>query len=215
MGKFKIHLELQGLKLEIEGSREDAPMIASNLGRQFSNLLAPAASIVEGDFEVQSTKQIQTPTEPGADGASSKRKRTRRRANGSVSTETADKTPVAIDWSHNVEKFGHPQQAWTTAKKAMWLLWVVGEQTMQVELTRFQIAETFNKHFKTAGLIRPQNVGRDFGTEKTHRPPKVSEDTTQDPSLWFLTEAGKRYARGLVAEALGGNPATDETETSE
>ncbi|MFL5613761.1 MAG: hypothetical protein ACJ796_08880 [Gemmatimonadaceae bacterium] len=217
MAKFRINLKLQGLELEIEGSREDAPMIASNLGRQFTNLLGPAASIVEGEAVVVNEKVVPVQAQPAADGASPKRRRARRRSTTSNGTDAADKSAVAIDWTHDVEKFGLPQQSWSAPKKGMWLLWIVSQQTTpaQVELTRFQITETFNKHFKSAGPIRQDNLARDFGKEKTRRPPRVSEDASQEPSLWFLTDAGKKYAQALVTEALGGNTAPDEAETSE
>jgi len=50
--------------------------------------------------------------------------------------------------------------------------------------------------------------------EKLKRPPRVSEDTSPDPSLWFLTDTGKKFAQELVVEALGGKPA-EEAESPE
>jgi hypothetical protein len=38
MSKFKFKLKLQGLELEMEGSRDDIPLIAHNLGNQLTGL---------------------------------------------------------------------------------------------------------------------------------------------------------------------------------
>jgi len=38
MSKFVIKVELQGLKIEVEGTKEDAPRIAKQLGQQIGNL---------------------------------------------------------------------------------------------------------------------------------------------------------------------------------
>jgi len=211
MGKFKVDLEIQGLKLRVEGSSEDAPMIASNLNRQFSGLIGPAIAIVEGQApDGPLGRQQALPA--GTSDAAKRRSRTKRRT--SAEGETADKPSPAIDWRNDVEKFGVPSQSWTAVKKAIWLLWALSQQTTHHELTRFQIVETFNKHFKSAGLLIVGNVQRDLSKEKLKRPPRVSEDTSPDPSLWFLTDTGKKFAQELVVEALGGKPA-EEAESPE
>ena len=40
MSKFKFKLKLQGLELEMEGAREDIPLMAQNLGNQLTGTLA-------------------------------------------------------------------------------------------------------------------------------------------------------------------------------
>ena len=37
MSKFKFKLKLQGLELEMEGAREDIPLMAQNLGNQLTD----------------------------------------------------------------------------------------------------------------------------------------------------------------------------------
>jgi hypothetical protein len=49
LSKFMIKLKLQGLELEIDGSREEMPNITQNLGRQIAGMLQPAGAIIEGE----------------------------------------------------------------------------------------------------------------------------------------------------------------------
>ncbi|HXT14313.1 MAG TPA: hypothetical protein VN706_01700 [Gemmatimonadaceae bacterium] len=203
MAKFRVKLKLQGLELEIEGSREDAPLIAQNLGRQFAGLLQPAAQIVAGNDDVPLDAAPIAIQEP--DAASTVRKRGPRKKRGAppaaAASDSAEEVP--LDWRHDPAKWGSPKQAWNTANKAMWLLYVASNETDQKELSSKRIANTFNKHFKQAGQILPFNVTRDLGKLKIGKDAPVSEDTTQTSSPWFLTEAGTKRAQGLVSEALG------------
>jgi hypothetical protein len=48
MSKFHIKLKLQGLELEVEGTRDDLPVIRRSLGQQFEGLLNPATEIAQG-----------------------------------------------------------------------------------------------------------------------------------------------------------------------
>lgn len=48
--KFKIKFKVEKLELEIEGNREDVPLITQALGQQVSGLLAPASDIVQGEI---------------------------------------------------------------------------------------------------------------------------------------------------------------------
>lgn len=88
--------------------------------------------------------------------------------------------------------------------KSLWLLFVATNETDIKEMGSAMITETFNKHFRQSGPILAHNVARDLGRLKKKTPPQVSEDTTQNPSAWFLTEAGIREAQKLVTEARGG-----------
>jgi hypothetical protein len=203
MAKFRVKLKLQGLEMEIEGSRDDAPLIAQNLGRQFAGLLQPAAQIVAGNGDEQLDATPIAIQE--ADSATAARKRgPRKKRSATVPTTASDSAEEGpLDWRHDPAKWGSPKQAWNTANKAMWLLYVASNETDQKELSSKRIANTFNKHFRQAGQILPFNVTRDLGKLKVGKDAPVSEDTTQASSPWFLTEAGTKRAQGLVSEALG------------
>lgn len=49
MSKFTIKVKLQGLEIEVEGTREDAPRIASQLGKQIGGLLQAPATLASGN----------------------------------------------------------------------------------------------------------------------------------------------------------------------
>lgn len=215
MAKFRIKLSLQGLDLEIEGSREEAPLIAQSLTRQFSGLLQPATDIVDGN-EVPSPRPqadlILTVPPPPASGGG--RRGSRRRRN-QAPTATADNgSDQPLDWVHDPAKWGMPRQSWNTANKAIWLLYVVSSELGQNELTARTIAATFNKHFKKANQILQHNVSRDLGKakQKAGKNSPIAEDTTKEPPGWFLTDAGVAKAQNLVAEALNGEDTTQPTE---
>jgi hypothetical protein len=204
MSKFRIKMKLQGLELEVEGTREEAPLIAESLGRQFAGFLQPAAQIVEGETEALPSRGAVQPA-TGED-TSPSRKRTPRRKRSTASSDpdqASSDSDSALDWRHDPAKWGSPRQEWNTANKAIWLLYIAGNETDQKELSAKRITNTFNKHFKQAGLILVHNVVRDLGKQKVGKDATVSEDTTQDPAPWFLTDAGTRRAQQLVAEALG------------
>lgn len=197
MSKFRIKMKLQGFELEVEGSREDASLISRSLGEQMSTLLQPAGSIIDG--EVTGNLLTSANTTISAEGGPKKTRR-RKQSPTSGTTEVA----AAIDFKHSPEKFGNPKQEWKTAEKALWLLYVVQEITGTADLSAKVIAETFNKHFRQSGPIQTGNTGRDLGKLKTKdKPSPVGEDTTKSPSTWFLTDAGRARAQGLVAAALG------------
>ena len=48
MSNFKMKLKLTGLELEIEVTREDVPVVTSNVAAQLAGAMMPAANIVEG-----------------------------------------------------------------------------------------------------------------------------------------------------------------------
>lgn len=201
MAKFKVKLKLQGLEIEIEGSKEDIPGITHNLGQQLTGILAPAGAIVADD----SYGQIPPATVAASVAPESKRKPRRRSPSASQVTDVTDKADQAIDWRNDTSKFGTPKQGWKTSDKSLWLIHAVGEQTGTKELSGASIAATFNKHFRQAGTIKVGNVNRDLGRLKVKKngPAVVSEDTTKTPAAWFLTEEGQRAAQKLVGEALG------------
>lgn len=195
MAKFKIKMKLSGLELDIEGSKEDIPLIAANLGQQLTGLIAPSATIASG---------VDLPFTPSSapNGAAlplvEEVKRRKRRATNHRSTDAQSDSAAPVDFRHDPVKFGAPKQAWNTSDKAVWLLHVVGK-----ELSGRVIVATFNKHFRQAGLINVSHANRDLGRLKSKSPAVVGEDTTQTPPCWFLTEEGTRQALKLVADALG------------
>jgi hypothetical protein len=203
MSKFKVRMKLQGFELEIEGSREDVPLIAQNLSQQLSGLMAPTGAIIEGET-VESARIGAAPppsVDPSSGFSQTKRKPRRRHNATKPATDTAD---TVINWRHDSSKYGAPKQAWSTANKALWILYVVKSETEETELSGTQIADTFNKQFRQAGTIKNFNVNRDLGKLKVRKGAAlVGEDTTKDPSRWFLTEAGDKKAQELIGEALG------------
>lgn len=192
MARFKIKMELTGLKLDIEGSKEDIPLIAANLGQQLTGLLGPAAAIAAG--EVPGTAETPSRALPIVEEV----KRRRRRATTAKGAEATNGSSGPIDFRHDPAKYGNPKQSWNTSDKAVWLLQVVGK-----EMSGTVLVATFNKHFKQAGIIAVGNTNRDLGRLKSKSPAVVGEDTTKSPSQWFLTDEGNRLAQKLVADALG------------
>ncbi|MGE5523205.1 MAG: hypothetical protein ACM3SS_05770 [Rhodospirillaceae bacterium] len=195
--KFRIKLKLQGLELEVEGAREDIPLITRNVGQQLAGMLQPAGAIVEGKAVMSSPVPQGEVISGTATRASKKRVRGGRSDSGSANG--AD----TIDWRHDPQLYGNPKQKWTTADKCIWLMYVAAEAAGVSEMPAGVIGYTFNKHFKQAGTVHIPNVHRDLGNLKAKRTPAlVGEDTTKSPSCWFLTQEGRAYAQTLVAQAL-------------
>jgi hypothetical protein len=222
MSKFRIKMKLTGFELEVEGTRDEVPQIARNIGQQFVGMLQPAAGIVEGEVvtpagRVLPAAPLASPATGGENGAGGvKRKSAGRKRRGGVPSASASgaATDLVVEFTHDPAVYGTPKQEWSTANKALWLLYVVGKQAGRNELTAHQIEATFNKYFRQAKQILVQNIARDLG--KLRNQPKdapVAEDNTMEPSPWFLTEAGARRAAQLVAEALGGSARATEGST--
>lgn len=200
MSKFKFKLKLQGLELEMEGSREDIPLMAQNLGNQLAGLMQPAADMAVGESARAEPAQIidHSPNEKVIP-------RKRKKRGGGMPAAAGD-TP-AIEWQHDASKYGTPQQTWNTAKKAIWLLNVISKETHLSQLTAPQIAETFNRKFKQAGTIRATNVSRDLGAAKLKPLALTGEDTAKAVSEWFLTDAGIKSAHDSIKEVTQVNGA--------
>lgn len=202
MSKFKVRLKIQGLELEIDGSREDVPAIAHSLQQQVGGLMNPAGTMIEGELEP--AKLAAVTVSPEAPAKARRRRRRPTQGGGAPNGESRASADAAKDFRHSPEDWGFPRQDWTTAVKSVWLLYVVEKQDGSKELTAKEIALTFNKHFKQAGAIKAHNVTRDLGKLKAQAPSQVSEDTGSTPSRWFLTTAGYQRAEELVIEARGG-----------
>lgn len=203
MAKFKFELELQGLKIKMDGEREDIPLMAQNLGQQLAGLLEPAENMASGDVP---RKQVANESQPSSELESKpgKAKRRRRRANqpDGGSPNTGNGSSV-LNWQHQPEKWGNPMQGWSTAEKCLWLLYVVEQELQATEVSGPALAATFNQHFKQAKKVHPPNVTRDLGKLKLKAPSEVGENTTVSPTAWYLTDAGKSRAVSLVESALG------------
>lgn len=204
MSKFKIKLKLEGFELEVEGSKDDIPHIAENISGQFAGLLAPTANIARGNERAAAHQPVNvTPLATQVGGGRGKRRSNGRRSASTGSGNGSASATELFDWKHDVALFGNPLQAWNTAEKAMWLLYVAAKQNVTQEMTGPQIAATFNKHFRQSGRILGHNITRDLGKVKGTPPAKVSEDTTKEPPAWFLTDEGIKHAEVLVKTSRG------------
>jgi hypothetical protein len=197
MPRFKVKLKIENFELEMDGNREDVPLIANNIGQQLAGMLQPVKQIISGarviDPEIEKIEGL-----PSVD----RNTRKNGRKKSGVKTDISVKEQ-AVDWIHNPTKWGAPQQSWNTANKSIWLLYVAEQETGKTEMSAIVIAATFNKHFRQAKPIQVGNVSRDLGKLKTKTNATVAEDTTKSPSTWFLTDAGKKKAAALIAETLG------------
>lgn len=193
MSKFKIHFKLQGLELDVEGTRDDLPAIGHSIGNQIASLIEPAIGLSDGmpRNEQRAAPSLIVEADPR------KKARRKKTSNGAA---TSDATDSSINWKHDSVKFGMPSQNWNTAKKAIWLLYVVKENLNRTSLTAKQISDAFNLNFKQAGAIQSFNVTRDLGNAKVKtKPAPVGEDTSKDPHQWYLTDAGVAQAQQLIA----------------
>jgi hypothetical protein len=203
MARFKVKLKLQGLELEIEGTRDDVPMMSQNLGRQIIGLIQPAADIIEGGPPRHMQQLSSSLAAPTNEIASLKKDRRRKRTLHTSSQRGNGKPDVALDFKHDFEKWGTPKQSWTIRHKTLWLLYIVLQQMDTKELTSQEVTKTFNKHFRQAGTLQAPYVTRELGRAKQLNRPLVGQDSTKSPSTWFLTQAGEQISLGLVSEALG------------
>jgi len=205
MSNFKIKMKLTGFELEIEGSQDNVPEISQAIGRQLAGLVqAPDALLNSATDRVQTlpAAPVQQADEIRPEPSTRRRQARKRKAtNGSGSDD--DSTEVAVNWRHDPSKYGTPSQSWTTAAKALWLLYVVTQETEIREMSGRQIMLTFNRHFRQAKEVTVANVNRDLGRAKLKTPAWVAEDTTKSPSAWYITEEGLKAAQSQIAPALG------------
>jgi len=200
MGRYRIRLKLQGLEVEVDGTRDDPPGIAYNLSRQFAGLLEPAAQIAEGEVEENGDRSIANvaTAEPII-----RTRPSRRAARRAAPVRGGSEAKIEVAWKHDPSKWGSPQQGWSAADKAIWLLYVSGQETQVKDMSSSTLASAFNKMFREAGMIRAGNLPRDLGRLKAQVPALVGEDTTKTPSTWFLTNEGTKRAEELVKQARG------------
>lgn len=186
MAKFKVRLKVQGLELEIDGEREDLPLIANAVNRQFATLVEPTEIVAE------------VPKLPSGSNGASNTDDAKSRRRRSPSNRTPAEAASPIDYRHDSSKFGAPIQGWTIMEKVIWMLWVL-QHTGTKEYAAGQIVATFNDQFKAAGKLHPPHVPRELQRAKVEVPTPVGEDKER----WYLTDQGERKAQELVAKALG------------
>jgi hypothetical protein len=184
VANYKISIELEKLKIYVEGARDIAPEIANNVAQQIATVLQPAG-LIEGPSDNGQPINV-THIAPA--------KRQGRRRSGATRSDPPN--GGSVNWPHDPAKWGTPVQTWQQWKKIMWLLFVV-EQALgnSSGLTADQVNDTFNTKFKDAGLIVKGNIKRDLS--------KQDENFGSVDGRWFLKQGGKTEAAKLVAEAKG------------
>ncbi len=188
MSKFTIKIELQGLKIEMEGTREDVPRLSQKVGEQIGNLIKPGMLLETGRSDPADSNE-------NNNSATEKRKpRPRKGAGSSGARSSTEDIAVSIDPATH----GSPSQEWNTAQKAIWFQYVV-RGTKSDGLTASVIANGFNKHFRVAGAINSGNVSRDLGKERLKGTgATVSADTNAGTAKYSLTDSGIKVAETLI-----------------
>jgi hypothetical protein len=184
MAKFRIRLKVQGLELEVDGEREDIPLIAKTIQQQFAGMLEPI------NVAAEVPKQLPSRTESAGDDGAGKSRSFRRRGGGRSSGEPE----APIDFRHDAAKLGNPVQTWSVTEKCVWLLYVLKQSAGVNEVSAGQLVATFNQQFKAVGKLHPPNVARELARAKAQNPPAVG----QDKSFWFVTPEGERQAGELI-----------------
>jgi hypothetical protein len=195
--RFKVKLKLE---LEIEGTRDDVPLITEAVGQQVAGMLSPTSSIVEGEItEVHDEPKAQPATMPSP----AKKSRTRKTRQSQPIEQNETTFP---EWIHDPSKWGTPKQEWNAATKSLWLLYVISKETGIKELTPAQIESNFNAKFQDAKMIHSNNISRDLGKlAKSPSNPPVGKNG----KAWYMTQSGEKQALSLIAEALDQTTASD------
>lgn len=189
MSKFKLKFKIQGLELEVEGSKEDVPNLTKAITGQLSNMLEPIIETIDTEL-IEDRNELPTKTLP--------KDKPKKRKPSKPNNTSQPKEEAIVNLNHNLRKHGSPSQDWSTLDKGVWLLEVLEMEHGSNEWTARELAETFNKHFKQAKTIRATNISRDFGKYKLGNDALVGENSNSKPSKWFLTEKGKNKARSLI-----------------
>lgn len=187
MPKFHIRLKLQGLELEVDGERADIPLITAAVQKQLAGLVQPAEAFTDGN----KTPEPQTIEVE----AKASRRSGKKRSGGS---DRGGETGQAIEFRHDPEKYGNPQQDWSVTEKCIWLLQVLSDATEVKEVSAPQITQSFNRQFKAAGKLHPPLVSRELARAKVENPALIGEDK----DLWYLTSAGQDRAKELISKTL-------------
>jgi len=204
MTKFKVSVELQGYKVElgsvkvsVEGDKDDAPRIAQQIEKQLSGMIqaptvmAPTALTPGGDNLRPLVIDGQAPSQEAAVA----KKRAARKSGGGGMKATAEVLKLSIDPA----TYGSPTQSWTTAQKAIWLLYVIRESLDVKQLTAASITKNFNHHFRSAGSIIAGNVSKYLEKERLKgMEATVGADTSSGTAEYFVTQKGEILAQQLI-----------------
>lgn len=198
---YKMKLELTGLKLEIEHDGDGfVPPAVVALQRQLTGVMQTVNALAAGAQKNGTDglpgdamqNAIDAPLEPVVSAVTRNRGKGARRSGGGKPAKA-----VPIDFKHNAEKYGFPKREWNTATKAMWLLYVLGEQTEHKEASPHTLSSTFAKYFREFGKILPHNIKRDLGAEKS-KSRHVNDDPSQEPATWHLLDEGRKAMERLI-----------------
>jgi hypothetical protein len=195
MNKLKFTFKIKELELQVEGTREEVNTITNSIGQQFQGLIRPTGATGE--------QTSQPPLQITEDGEITEVKTPAKRRKNAGAQPKAEKAK-AYDFKNDPSKYSSPLQSWTGLEKAVWLVYVVHNELSIMELSAGEIGETFNKHFKQQGKIRPSNIARDFGKQKAGAKAIVGENSTVSPTKWYLTEEGNKMAQKLIQNLKNG-----------
>jgi hypothetical protein len=185
MSKFTVKIELQGLKIQVEGTHENAPRLAQRVSEQIGAIIKPPLLIEAGRNGAADHQ------EPADEKSKSKKKKT-----GTAGAKYASED---IALSHDPTQHGTPAQDWSTAQKAIWFLYVAKSDK---SLSGYSIAKAFNKHFKSAGAINAGNVNKALEKERLNGTSStVGADTADGTVRYYLTDAGKTMGAQLAKGA--------------
>lgn len=190
--KFKIgEFTLKNVEFEVDADRDEAPRIAAGMQKQLGSML----NITPPPVDIESEVVERTPTFPVLGISDEQKPKPRKRAKSQASSNSDVAPPVKL--GHDPTKFGSPLQAWTTKKKALWLLYLAKESQGITALTGNQISTAFNANFQSAGLIQSFNVSRDLRKAKED---EKSAPVGETANGFFLTDEGIKVSQALIAE---------------
>lgn len=192
MSKFKMRVKLTGFEFEIEGTREDAKLIAQSVGDQISSTLLPALNVIDGEA---TTATVQPPAV-----ASLPAKKAAKRRSRTSSTAASSSGEDALSLKPAPATYGNPQQHWSSLDKAMWLIYVMHQEMAVDGLTQSEIVATFKRHFRESKPIYAPTLGRVLLSAKTQG--LVAEDSDHQPSKWHLLDNGIQYVKDVIQSTL-------------
>jgi hypothetical protein len=199
MSKFKVNVKLSGyevklglIEFSVEGEKEDAQKISHEIERQLGGMIH-APTMTPHALTSGNGKPVPPVLDAVQVEAGGKRKMKKGGSGGS-------KTPAEdMNLVHDSAKFGTPQMAWTTVQKAIWFLYVVGEQVGVKEMTAWSLAKNFNKYFKASKTIDNGNVSKGLEKERVKGSNStVGGNVVDGTTRYFLTTAGITMAEKLA-----------------
>lgn len=194
MPKLEIEFEITGVKLRIKGESDDVVARVTDVQRRLQGAVQALGTVGDGAISTAGPPVLPPPRVSlvAPDGAAVRSRRSTRKTVGG-----APRSEDAIELTHNPDQLGFPKQEWSTANKAMWLLYMIEREAATKEASAPTIADTFNKYFREFGVIRQNNVTRDLAALKG-KGKSVSNDPAKDPQTWYLLEDGKKEIEALI-----------------